>query len=255
MSTPPRRVERLLDERRSAPVGRGHVGHDGAPRRRRIDARGAASMRSRSRPQMATRTPSAARARAVASPRPLEAPATAAARCPFDPEVHDAGTLAVTGVATGAPRTRCRYDPAHGTSAADRRRRLRLPAARHRAGRVELGLRRRRRRPGGRHLVGPAPHPQHDRPLRHGGSTAPARRLVNTHHNGDHCWGNQLFAEAGTEIIGHRLCAEYFTRRPAPSCSWPCARPTTCPPPLDGFARSLRRLRLPRHRAHAADAR
>jgi cyclase len=34
----------------------------------------------------------------------------------------------------------------------------------------------------------------------------PARRLVNTHHNGDHCWGNQLFEQA--EIIGHRLCAE-----------------------------------------------
>jgi cyclase len=34
---------------------------------------------------------------------------------------------------------------------------------------------------------------------------APARRVVNTHHNGDHCWGNQLFA--GAEIIGHRLCA------------------------------------------------
>ena len=33
----------------------------------------------------------------------------------------------------------------------------------------------------------------------------PARRVVNTHHNGDHCWGNQLFA--GAEIIGHRLCA------------------------------------------------
>jgi glyoxylase-like metal-dependent hydrolase (beta-lactamase superfamily II) len=33
-----------------------------------------------------------------------------------------------------------------------------------------------------------------------------ARRVVNTHHNGDHCWGNQLFSEA--EIIGHRLCAE-----------------------------------------------
>jgi glyoxylase-like metal-dependent hydrolase (beta-lactamase superfamily II) len=31
------------------------------------------------------------------------------------------------------------------------------------------------------------------------------RRVVNTHHNGDHCWGNQLFPEA--EIIGHRLCA------------------------------------------------
>ncbi len=34
----------------------------------------------------------------------------------------------------------------------------------------------------------------------------PARRVLNTHHNGDHCWGNQLFA--GSEIIGHRLCAE-----------------------------------------------
>jgi glyoxylase-like metal-dependent hydrolase (beta-lactamase superfamily II) len=41
----------------------------------------------------------------------------------------------------------------------------------------------------------------------------PARRVVNTHHNGDHCWGNQLFPEA--EIIGHRLCAAHFgTERP-----------------------------------------
>ena len=39
-------------------------------------------------------------------------------------------------------------------------------------------------------------------------SKAPARRVVNTHHNGDHCWGNQLFT--GAEIIGHRLCAEYM---------------------------------------------
>src|SRR5213594_3514337 len=36
----------------------------------------------------------------------------------------------------------------------------------------------------------------------------PARRVVNTHHNGDHCWGNQLFR--GAEIIGHRLCAASF---------------------------------------------
>ena len=36
----------------------------------------------------------------------------------------------------------------------------------------------------------------------------PAARLVNTHHNGDHCWGNQLFG--GAEIIGHRLCAASF---------------------------------------------
>jgi len=36
-------------------------------------------------------------------------------------------------------------------------------------------------------------------------AAAPAR-VVNTHHNGDHCWGNQLCA--GAEIIGHRRCAE-----------------------------------------------
>jgi len=36
------------------------------------------------------------------------------------------------------------------------------------------------------------------------------RRVVNTHHNGDHCWGNQLFPDA--EIIGHRLCAASFGR-------------------------------------------
>jgi glyoxylase-like metal-dependent hydrolase (beta-lactamase superfamily II) len=38
----------------------------------------------------------------------------------------------------------------------------------------------------------------------------PARRVVNTHANGDHCWGNQLFPDA--EIIGHRLCAAAFGR-------------------------------------------
>ena len=40
--------------------------------------------------------------------------------------------------------------------------------------------------------------------------TGPARRLVNTHNNGDHCWGNQLFDSA--EIIGHRRCVETFGR-------------------------------------------
>jgi cyclase len=45
-------------------------------------------------------------------------------------------------------------------------------------------------------------------------SPQPAQRLVNTHNNGDHCWGNQLFPQA--EIIGHRLCAAAFDReRPA----------------------------------------
>jgi glyoxylase-like metal-dependent hydrolase (beta-lactamase superfamily II) len=31
---------------------------------------------------------------------------------------------------------------------------------------------------------------------------APIRRVVNTHYNGDHCWGNQLVRDA--EIIAHR---------------------------------------------------
>ena len=35
---------------------------------------------------------------------------------------------------------------------------------------------------------------------------AAPRRVVNTHHNGDHCWGNQLCTDA--EIIGHRRCAD-----------------------------------------------
>jgi len=43
---------------------------------------------------------------------------------------------------------------------------------------------------------------------------APARRVVNTHHNGDHCWGNQLFE--GAEIIGHRLCAASFGKDASP---------------------------------------
>ena len=44
---------------------------------------------------------------------------------------------------------------------------------------------------------------------------APARRVVNTHHNGDHCWGNQLFE--GAEIIGHPLCAEGMRREIQPA--------------------------------------
>ena len=39
---------------------------------------------------------------------------------------------------------------------------------------------------------------------------SPAGQVVNTHRNGDHCWGNQLFPQA--EIIGHRLCAAEFRK-------------------------------------------
>ena len=35
---------------------------------------------------------------------------------------------------------------------------------------------------------------------------APIRRLVNTHADGDHCWGNQLLS--GAEIIGTQACAD-----------------------------------------------
>ena len=35
-------------------------------------------------------------------------------------------------------------------------------------------------------------------------------QLVNTHHNIDHCWGNQLFGDA--EIIAHRQCAERMAK-------------------------------------------
>ena len=38
-------------------------------------------------------------------------------------------------------------------------------------------------------------------------------RLVNTHANGDHTFGNQLVA--GAEIIASRACAEEMKERPA----------------------------------------
>jgi cyclase len=67
------------------------------------------------------------------------------------------------------------------------------------------------------------------------------RRVVNTHHNGDHCWGNQLYAEAGSEIIGHRRCVEHFTKEASPEYFQGLldADRSTLPPTLAGFAEAL----------------
>lgn len=72
---------------------------------------------------------------------------------------------------------------------------------------------------------------------------APAR-LVNTHHNGDHCWGNQLFAELGAEIIGHRRCAERFTSEADPELFVQLseADPAELPPGAAYLAEGLRRF-------------
>jgi cyclase len=70
----------------------------------------------------------------------------------------------------------------------------------------------------------------------------PAARLVNTHNNGDHCWGNELFAAQGTEIIGHRLCVEGFTREIQPEllAGLAAADPAGLPPGFRHFAQALR---------------
>ena len=67
--------------------------------------------------------------------------------------------------------------------------------------------------------------------------SAPARRVVNTHHNGDHCWGNQLFPQA--ELIGHRRCAESLMKEnPATLQALKNADPSS-QPAIAQFARSL----------------
>lgn len=68
------------------------------------------------------------------------------------------------------------------------------------------------------------------------------RRLVNTHHNGDHCWGNQLFAEAGVEILGHRLCAQNFEAEGSPERFVTLCRSEQIPAALDHFVGALRRF-------------
>lgn len=65
----------------------------------------------------------------------------------------------------------------------------------------------------------------------------PARRVANTHHNGDHCWGNQLFG--GAEIIGHRLCAAAFGKE-SPELMQQIRDGAIADPALSEFAAALR---------------
>jgi glyoxylase-like metal-dependent hydrolase (beta-lactamase superfamily II) len=65
----------------------------------------------------------------------------------------------------------------------------------------------------------------------------PARRVVNTHANGDHCWGNQLFA--GAEIIAHRACAEEMRRESPAALQALRGAALDADSPLAGLARAL----------------
>lgn len=68
--------------------------------------------------------------------------------------------------------------------------------------------------------------------------SGPARRVVNTHHNGDHCWGNQLFE--GSEILGHRRCAEHFAALPPAALQALKQQPDSDDPAVRGLAEGLR---------------
>ena len=55
----------------------------------------------------------------------------------------------------------------------------------------------------------------------------PVKWVVNTHHNGDHCWGNQLVADA--EIIGHRMFPEEMMKTPPEMMEMISGAPTDVP--------------------------
>ncbi len=66
----------------------------------------------------------------------------------------------------------------------------------------------------------------------------PARRLVNTHDNADHVWGNQLFR--GREIIGHRNCAEAMRGALSPAVMAAMATAKDPSPGVAWFAADVR---------------
>lgn len=64
-------------------------------------------------------------------------------------------------------------------------------------------------------------------------------RLVNTHHNVDHCWGNRVFR--GKEIIAHRRCAELMGADLGPEAIRAMvAAAAQAPPGLRWFADDVR---------------
>lgn len=66
----------------------------------------------------------------------------------------------------------------------------------------------------------------------------PAERVVNTHRNGDHCWGNQLFR--GSEIIAHRACGAMFaTEKPEAMQALRNAGGAGADPMMQSFADAL----------------
>jgi glyoxylase-like metal-dependent hydrolase (beta-lactamase superfamily II) len=71
-----------------------------------------------------------------------------------------------------------------------------------------------------------------------GVSPQPARRLVNTHDNADHCWGNQLFR--GAEIIGHRRCAEAMRKGIQPAAMQAMLELPNPSPGIAWFAKDAR---------------
>ncbi|GIW39650.1 MAG: hypothetical protein KatS3mg076_0227 [Candidatus Binatia bacterium] len=66
----------------------------------------------------------------------------------------------------------------------------------------------------------------------------PPKRLVNTHHNGDHCWGNQLFE--GAEILAHRRCAEFMGRELSPEVLQALVHSPSPPRAMRTFAEDAR---------------